>query len=178
MLILSLHKSPVSTTVCCESKLHPYCRQCYISAAAVGMIPLCHNSWPKCRILLVKVLRPHLVFHFAHCPYNGVFYDPVSQQTMCSILAFLPKIDLWRAKAGSEHSWSLPTFCRPFSSSRSPQNSLCPQWVSGSCFPLLREVTTFYFFLYFLGYSAYLYQVQLYVWKLRVHTYVSQLTFG
>lgn len=61
---------------------------------------------------------------------------------------------------------------------RSPQNSLGLQCLSGSCFPLLGEVTTFYLFLYFLGYSAYLYQVQLYAMKLRVHTYVSQLTFG
>lgn len=47
----------------------------------LGMVLLCHNSWPKYGILLVKILRPHFIFHFAHCLSSRVFYDPVSQQT-------------------------------------------------------------------------------------------------
>lgn len=77
MLILSLHKSLLGIMACSESVSIITVGSHYNSVSVV----VCHNSWPKYRILLVKGLRPHFIFHFAHCLYNRVFYDPVSQQT-------------------------------------------------------------------------------------------------
>lgn len=63
----------------------------YNSAANLGMVLPCHNSWPTFRVLFAKVPRPCLIFHFTLCQYNRLFYDPVSQQTnnVCHFHVFL-----------------------------------------------------------------------------------------
>lgn len=81
VLILSLHKSLLGIMACSESVSIITVGSHYSSVSVVGMVLLCHNSWPKYRVLLVKGLWPHFIFHFAHCLYNRVFYEPVPQQT-------------------------------------------------------------------------------------------------